>query len=124
MTDNKLTDEQIIKGVECCKEKNCTTCPCYDDDIECGEMLIGYTIDLINRKNAEIERLTKENEIMKTNCNSMCMSMPNIAKAERTKARKEFWDRLKKEAITKYDWNDYIEMECGDNLLKEMEGEL
>jgi len=39
----------------------------------------------------------------------------------KSKARKEFWDRLKKEAITKYDWNDYIEMECGDNLLKAME---
>ena len=51
-----LTDEQIIKALECCRKKECNTCPCYDD-IECGEMLIGYTIDLINRQKAEIERL-------------------------------------------------------------------
>ena len=52
-----MTDNEIIKALGCCSKKECNTCPCYDDEIECGEILIGHTIDLINRQKAEIERL-------------------------------------------------------------------
>lgn len=44
----------------------------------------------------ENESLQEENEVMKTNCNSMCMSMPNISKAERTEAIKEFAKRFER----------------------------
>lgn len=35
-------------------------------------------------------------------------------------AYKEFAERLKENAITKFDWNEYIDIEEIDTLLKEM----
>lgn len=75
---------------------------------------------LIMDSNKEIERLEKENEVMKTNCNSMCVSMPNIAKAERTEAIKEFAERGKDTFTPPHDYScKYIKYEL-DNLVKEL----
>ena len=79
-----MTEEEIIKALECCGDKICKHCPKYNsEDIECSEKLIKYTLDFIKRqqtekealiaghetlqkalaeKNAEIERLTKRAE--------------------------------------------------------------
>ncbi len=56
MQNEKMTDEQIIKALECCSKKDCKQCPAFDENIECGENLITLALDLINRKNAEVER--------------------------------------------------------------------
>jgi len=90
--------------------------------------------ETINRQEAEIERLKNaykqcawERDIFAEDYKEEIRKDISILQVDinkvKSKARKEFWDRLKKEAITKYDWNDYIEMECGDNLLEEMEQE-
>jgi hypothetical protein len=56
-----MTDEQIIKALECCIPTNCLLCP-YDDN-GCLKGLHKGSLDLINRQKAEIERLrTKSNE--------------------------------------------------------------
>ena len=59
-----MTDNEIIKALECCHKKECSTCPCYDDEIECGEMLIGHTIDLIKRKDEQINGLIAGQETL------------------------------------------------------------
>lgn len=51
MTDNKLTDEEIIKRLERCVKRGNRN---HDTDI---------VLDLINRQKAEIERLKTENKI-------------------------------------------------------------
>ena len=51
MTDNKLTDEEIIKRLERCVKRGNRN---YDTDI---------VLDLINRQKSEIERLKTENKI-------------------------------------------------------------
>ena len=68
MLDNKLTDNEIIKALECCSKKICKQCPNFSEDIECSEKLINLTLDLINRLQAEneelvgnIDRLKEEN---------------------------------------------------------------
>lgn len=38
-------------------------------------------------------------------------------------AYKEFAKKLKENAMTKFDWNDYIDIEEVDNILKEMIGD-
>ena len=63
---NKLTDNEIVKALECCKGDiaDCPNCP-YDSI--CGnhdnKMLID-TLNLINRQKAEIERLEESNRIL------------------------------------------------------------
>lgn len=63
MTDNKLTDNEIIKGIECCASRTfrCDEC-CYAPFKfnECTPHILNDALDLINRLKAEIERLNKE----------------------------------------------------------------
>lgn len=65
MTDNKYTDEEIIKALDICTQQNssipCCDCPCWnDDEQECEVIDDTVILDLINRQRAEIERLKKE----------------------------------------------------------------
>ena len=60
----KLTDEQIINALECCKyndNKTCRYC-CFRHDRYCREIMAGNALDLINRQKAEIERLVETNK--------------------------------------------------------------
>lgn len=61
MTDNKLTDEEIISSLEViattgncdeCKIRNCKWGTC-----NCSQITANAALNLINRQNAEIERL-------------------------------------------------------------------
>ena len=60
---NKLTDEQIVKALECCiakencEEISCEKCP-LQRYADCDIFRFKYAIDLINRQRAEIEDLT------------------------------------------------------------------
>ena len=61
-----MTDDEIIKALECCSKGfgNCDGCPYDDDNADCvtlkGEtLMMKDVIDLINRQKAEIERLKK-----------------------------------------------------------------
>ena len=57
-----MTDNEIIKALECCaKGGHCSgCCPYDDDDVDCNNCtsrLTSDALDLINRQKAEIERL-------------------------------------------------------------------
>ena len=59
-----MTDEQIIKALECCCKSfgNCTKCPYKEVDCVTTSgksLLLKDALDLINRQKAEIERLHK-----------------------------------------------------------------
>lgn len=60
MPDKKPTDSEIKKALECCvgdnDGKNCFDCPLWEID-DCQEQLLLDTLDIINRLQAEIERL-------------------------------------------------------------------
>lgn len=49
-----MTESEIIKALECCYNAQCSKCP-YE--IRCIKLMTKDALDLINRKNAEIERL-------------------------------------------------------------------
>lgn len=89
-----MNDNEIIKALECCRNNGTSNTYCddcaYSVYEDCGARQAKDVLDLINRLKAENEGLQKENNILKTNNQSMCMSMPNMAKAERAEARKEF----------------------------------
>ena len=57
-----MTDNEIIKGLECCCASECDECP-YDEQTACVEYVKEGTLDLINRQKAEIERLKAESDM-------------------------------------------------------------
>ena len=111
-----MTDKEIIKGLECCKRDfsmvNCLDCP-YNKEksANCMSFMIDDALDLINRQQAEIERLNN-------NISAVAITLSNSAKETRAEAIKEFAERLKRlkqmPLITTVDI---------DNLVKEMVGE-
>ena len=61
MTENKLTEQEIMKALECCILGDCQGCYYGDtDQRHCKDDLMQNALDLINRKNAEIERARAE----------------------------------------------------------------
>lgn len=125
----KLTPEEIKKALECCVSgKNCEEC-----SLNCKAPTSKDILDLINRQQAEIERLEKENERyaeLEQGC--YVTGYKNI----KSEAIKEFAERLKDtlatEVTVEYEIADgffkdffditetFIEI---DNLVKEMVGE-
>lgn len=139
-----MTDKEIIKALECCRDKifkGCDNCA-MDEDNDCIEIVCANVLNLIHRQQAEIERLERANKILSKNADDAFQEGLNEAQdlyAEQVKnevkaeAIKEFADRLKDEinqAIYIY-YNDaaggyYLAENCIDeidNLVKEMVGE-
>ena len=139
MTDKKLTDEEVVKALECCKDCCCKQC---DEELNFQE-----AIDLINRQKEDIEALYrinaesekeiyeirkellgKENleESFKRSVRDFDKRLEKTVKLERVYAYKEFAERLNEKAQIA-DCFDSYNMVVGthfiDNLLKEMVGE-
>ena len=133
-----MTDKEIIKALECCTTKGakCSDCPAFKkvDRSDCKKYFRG-AIDIINRQQAEIERLRNENEILSKNADTAFQDGLNEAQdlyAEQVKdeikseAIKEFAERLKERQQTfigdEYAYKFIYLIEI-DNLAKEMVGE-
>ena len=135
MTDNEIFETEIKcinrrangkcnGGTDCCK---CDLLMNEKDIISAYERAIANN-DLINRQQAEIDRLKAEEEKYPFKCvmpfNSMICSK-SIEDYDRLindigiDAIKGFADRLKETAMQKFDWNEYVEVEDIDNLIKE-----
>lgn len=119
LTDKKFTDEEIIKNLEChINAEDCISCEMFGC---CEEIILTERVlDLINRQKSEIERLNKKVEELSDVLSDTIQIRYVEAKIE---AYKEFAKKLKENAMTKFDWNDYIDIEEVDNILKEMIGD-
>ena len=121
--ENKFTDNEIMKALECFKSEDCLgkECPYFEMPGLCGKKMCIDVYDFIYRKKAENERLQAENVKLHTIIPKMIIT----AKAE---AIKEFAERVKEKQPLfgmdtvhgRFNWGirDY-EI---DDLVKEMEG--
>lgn len=135
-----MTDNEIVKALECCcKNNNCEGCPLdyLTFSSQCASELAIKSLDLINRQNAEIERLKSANdekfrqwdmlaEKTKQHYADLYEEAKDILKAE---AYKEFADKLKEKSeivhlFSVCNGHHYmVDIDDIDNLLKEMVGE-
>jgi chaperonin cofactor prefoldin len=128
-----MTDNEIIKALECCMESECEKCQ-YQYDTACKEYIFHDCLSLIHRlmdknkaykhyydeclkdlkkANTEIERLQAEAK----SADGYADALVEYTKAE---AIKEFAEELKKRSIgirSNFDFKSDI-----DNLVKEMVG--
>lgn len=62
-----MTDKEIIKALECCRKGKCREC-CMDEEYlsinECTTELAKAALNLIQRQQAEIEKLQEENRVL------------------------------------------------------------
>ncbi len=115
-----MTDNEIIKALECCLKgcnaEGCDDCPLYEKVEDCEIEIPIIALDLINRQKAEIERLKLENHVLSQNRIAMPERLEIVNNA-RDKAIREFANRLKcGVSIT----SGIITCEDVDNLVKGM----
>ena len=105
-----MTDEQIIKALELCahweNDKTCENCPANVYGFGCANKMSKFVLGLINRQEAEIERLKKKNKILIKNADTAFQDgldeNRDLFKKEvepeiRAETIKEFAERVKKE---------------------------
>lgn len=113
-----MTDNDIIKALECCIDCKCKECPCYkniEGEMRCTEIDEEEILGLINRQKAEIERLQKENHFKELEIEEFVRMFAEI----RAGATKEFAERLK-DLLNFYDPKcKFVHIHI-DNLVKEM----
>ncbi len=110
MTDNKLTDEEIIKRLEQCVKRGNRN---YNTDI---------VLDLINRQKSEIER---QNRFIESQ-NELISKLALAGKNATVEAYKEFAEKLENEINMRTSLSieqDKNVIRIIHNLLKEMVGE-
>ena len=146
MPNKKLTDNEIIKALECCPRgigMKCEKCPMFRTN-DCMSKLHVNTLDLINRQKAEIERLKCNEKLESVNITlNALIEMKNSTinnlmktvdmletqlKTAKAEAVKEFAEKLKEfmhnkfKALDEYEF-EYISERDIDNLAKEMVGD-
>ena len=132
-----MNDNDVIKALECCssEDMDCKGCPydglpaCY---VGCAGKLAGDALDLINRLQAENERLQKQcemNQITPACATGMPKTLASIKKmyaTAKSEARKELAELITDKAsvvqINSFDYAYQITEEQIDNLLKELDG--
>ena len=117
-------DNEIKKALEYCSMQGFTSeCEkCKMPKGTCRTELIGYALDLINRLQAETERLTIRLRKAEHQLDDLCI-MHNVIKAE---AYKEFAERLEKMMCYEHFFEtDVVVLDRNklNNLLKELVGD-
>jgi hypothetical protein len=139
----KVTDNDIIKALECCSNENtgCLDCS-YIGKISCAFDLRKDALDLIKRKDAEIEKLNVELVGIRGACESyrihydvaqaeierlqkekakLHQLIPKMIKEAKSEAYKEFAELVKTEFYKEFDeLIPSIMADRIDNLVKEM----
>ena len=114
-----MTDDEIIKALECCSHRNvdlpCEGCPAYSIAQMCMEDLMSDAIDLINRQNAEIERLDQESGILEEELEDRSKDIYDLISKERSNAILEFAEALKQESE-----DDFVSVDLIDSVVKDM----
>jgi hypothetical protein len=108
-----MTDEQIIKALECCTsitEIGCELCP-YSSTVNCFLRSTQDALDLINRQKAEIENLKEAYAVYEETTG---------LKQVRSDAIRKFAERLKLYLFIERGGISTISGKDIDNLVKEM----
>ncbi len=112
-----MTDEQIIKAVDVCRNPDtCRGCPYHElYTAGCVAILMEDVFDLINRQKAEIERLKNRNAFLENEYKNQGELFWERVKIKQSEAIKEFAERVKEEInFPMAVWKVF------DNLVKEM----
>ena len=124
-----MTDEQIIKAVDVCRNPDtCRGCPYHElYTAGCVAMLMKDVFDLINRQKAEIERLKRDVVIHEHVHEESNAAYQILVKQAKSEVIKEFAKRLKSQAYSYSDICGYrstvVDVAEIDGVLKEMTGE-
>ena len=120
-----MTDNEIVKALECCMGCDCKHCPYYDGKTDneaahCKDSLIMDALKLVNSQKSHIDWLIDYNQNIRcANADILVMCVDDIKEA-RAEAIKEFAERLSERAPHITEERFFILRDEIDNLVKEM----
>lgn len=109
-----MTDDEIVKALECCRDDTCVSCPICTEGL-CNGGLHKNTLDLINRQKADIEQLKKDLMM----CKLEKEMMYQVADEIKSVAIKDFAEQLKKRFYL-FNGRCVVDVPQIDNLVKEI----
>lgn len=122
-----MTDDKIIKALECCGIDRCDDCPCWTEELSCDHNLELLALDLINRQKAEIERLNALIDAVEEHFNPLPFknNFDSYIVKIKSEARKEFAESVDKllHEHSRGDIDDRELYRLFGELKKEMENE-
>lgn len=115
-----MTDNEIIKALECCYGDNLMDCDSCPNKKTCADIsVVNSVLDLINSQKTEIERL----KLLKPTLHywyEKCNDLVDELKTAKSEAIREFAERLKGKKYWDIDIDDYVFVNDIDNVVKEM----
>lgn len=131
-----MKEKDIVKTLKKCTSKeNCEGCEYIKYDTRCIVKLLKDALDLINRKQEEIEKLQKIQDDIDNFARDICKErmlkgksianfedLQEYIRKEKSEAIKEFAERLKKRQVRICDCFEGVSIIDIDKLVKEMEG--
>ena len=86
-----MIDNEIIKALECCSRNRCLTGDCpFAGNSFCMTLLTTYSLDLINRQQAEIKKLKNDCFCIANERDAIKDCLNEAVTEAKTEARKEF----------------------------------
>lgn len=127
-----LNDNDIKKALECCGiEETCRECP-LKNEVDCLDKLNHSLLDLINRQQAEIERLVAEcgnqSTLWRQHFESIFETAKETIKSEAIIQENDLYVKCAKNLLSTdyqqgYEEKNNTIVKCIDNLLEEKVGE-
>jgi hypothetical protein len=112
-----MTEAEIMKALECCgNQLDCVGCECVENCPQDINELNGLAFDLINRKNAENEKLCGEVDELIIAKDQLFDEAEALIEKARAEAIKEFAERVKEEIKIDKFFLAQIEKEMGVEL--------
>lgn len=119
-----MTDEEIVKALECCISDNCRECPLTNVIRSRGcAALWANAFDLIKRQKEEINALNGNTEKYIAECEKRSREIVEDYRKEiKSEAIKDFAKRYKSEINNRYEDIAYKDLffKAIDNIVKEM----
>ena len=120
-----MTDNEIIKALECFKSEDCLggQCPYFEQPGLCGKPMCSDVYDFIYRQKAEIERQRAKIAVESFGYAGAKLTTDLLKKALKTaksEAIKEFVSALKGKVVSEYEYIDIRVFKEIDALAKEM----
>lgn len=122
-----MTDNEIIKILECCANADCKSCPCNIDNHHCKDIGSQEILDLINRQKAEIDKLKSRNNFLEIEYKNQSNLFWERVEGAKSEAISEFAERLKKKTYPfpcAIGVENAVTIRAINDLVEEMAGEI
>ena len=95
-----MTDEQIIKALECCGVQDCGKCPYAGFTKECSSLSI-LALDLINRLKFQNDKMDRQYQAARRKILSLCGRLHNATteNAELKQKNRKYINRIEKDTV-------------------------